>query len=171
MAASRSLAAAPNASVAAPGLYLRAIPAARNARVEDNSSVIACVVRSRNSWASSRTTASRLGRMGCDSTISIASNVWLVTTMSATCAASFALTAKQLCPNAHLSAPTHSRPETEFANQTFRSTSGASSRSPVASGSLIHSRRDLLCPSRAPNSIKNSPSGSACPLFIFCRQR
>ena len=70
--------------------------------------------------------------MGCESTISMARSVWFVTTTSASCAFALALTAKHCEPYAQLSAPTHSRPDVEFASHTRRSTSGASSRSPVA---------------------------------------
>jgi len=63
------------ASESLPGMCLRVILAARATRPDVSSSVTACVVRSMNSWASSRMTASRSGRIGWESTISIASSV------------------------------------------------------------------------------------------------
>ena len=72
--------------------------------------------------------------MGWESTISIASRVWLVTTTSASCAFALAFAAKHCAPHAQASAPTHSRPDKEFAAHTRLSTSGASSRSPETPG-------------------------------------
>ena len=151
-------------------MNFRAIAEARKTRAEVSSSVTACVARSINSWASSKITTSRSGKIGCESTISIAKSVWLVTTTSAVCAFALALAAKHCGPKAHLSAPTHSRPETELAAHTRLSTSGASSRSPDTPGLRAHSCRRLASFSREeiPNII--SPSGSGSSLFIFCRQ-
>ena len=72
----------------------------------------------------------------------------MVTTTSAVCAFAFARAAKHLWPYGHSSAPMHSRPETEFANQTLRSTSGASSRSPLAFGDSAQARNRLASLSR-----------------------
>ena len=157
------------ASDGLPGMYLRAIAAARCTRPEVNSSVTACVVRSINSCASSKITASRSGKMGCESTISIASKVWLVTTTSASCAFAFAFAAKHWAPHAHESAPTHSRPDRELAAHTLRSTSGASSRSPETPGVFAHAIRRFASFSRYDDSSKSSPSGSVSSAFIFCR--
>ena len=151
-------------------MNLRAIAAARKTRPDVSSSVTAWVARSMNSWASSKIMQSRSGKIGCESTISIASNVWLVTTTSAVCALPLALAAKHCEPNAHTSAPTHSRPETLFAAQTRRSTSGASSRSPETPGVLAQAIKRLASFSRDETSITNSPSGSTSSLFIFCKQ-
>ncbi|CAB4545558.1 unannotated protein [freshwater metagenome] len=63
------------ASEALPGRCFFAIFAARSTRAAVSSSVTACVVRSINSWASSKITASRSGKIGCESTISIARSV------------------------------------------------------------------------------------------------
>ena len=159
------------ASDAFPGKCFLAIFAARSTLAAVNSSVTACVVRSINSCASSRITASRSGNIGCESTISIASKVWFVTTTSAVWALAFALTAKHCEPYAQSSFPIHSRPETEFAYQTLRSTSGASSRSPDTPGVSAQARRRFASFSRVPISIKTSPSGSGSALFIFCRHK
>ncbi|CAB4851015.1 unannotated protein [freshwater metagenome] len=75
IASSKASAALVNASDSFPGKCLRAIAAARETRGPVNSSVTACVVRSINSCASSKITASRSGKIGCESTISIASKV------------------------------------------------------------------------------------------------
>ena len=151
-------------------MNLRAIAAARKTRPDVNSSVTACVARSINSCASSKIMQSRSGKIGCESTISIASKVWLVTTTSAVCARPLALAAKHCEPNAQTSAPTHSRPETLLAAQTRLSTSGASSRSPDAPGDLAQAIKRLASFSRDDTSITNSPSGSVSSLFIFCKQ-
>ena len=151
-------------------MNLRAIAAARKTRLLVSSSVTAWVARSMNSCASSKITQSRSGRIGCESTISIANNVWLVITISAVCAFALAFAAKHCEPKAHTSAPTHSRPETLFAAHTRRSTSGASSRSPVTPGVLAQAINRLASFSRDETSMTNSPSGSTSSLFIFCKQ-
>ena len=151
-------------------MNLRAMAAARKTRLLVSSSVTACVARSINSCASSKITQSRSGRIGCESTISIASNVWFVTTMSAVCAFALAFAAKHCEPNAHTSAPTHSRPETLFAAHTLRSTSGASSLSPLTPGVFAQAIKRLASFSRDETSMTNSPSGSTSSLFIFCKQ-
>ncbi|CAB4655469.1 unannotated protein [freshwater metagenome] len=151
-------------------MNLRAIADARRTRADVSSSVTACVARSINSCASSSTTASRSGKIGCESTISMANNVWLVTTTSAVCALPLALAAKHCEPNAHLSAPTHSRPDTELAAQTRLSTSGASSRSPDTPALRAHSCNRLASFSNEETPNMSSPSGSGSSLFIFCKQ-
>ena len=171
IASANASAAFPKASAALPGICFFAIFAARSTRPAVSSSVTACVVRSINSCASSKITASRSGKIGCESTISIASKVWFVTTTSAVWALALAFTAKHLLPNAQSSLPMHSRPDTEFAYQTRRSTSGASSRSPDTPGVSAQARNRLASFSSAPISINTSPSGSAPVLFIFCKQR
>ena len=151
-------------------MNFRAMAAARNTRLEVNSSVTACVARSMNSWASSKITQSRSGKIGCESTISMASKVWFVTTISAVCAFAFALAAKHCDPKAHTSAPTHSRPDVLLANHTRRSTSGASSRSPLTPGVFAQAIKRLASFSRDETSITSSVSGSISSLFIFCKQ-
>ena len=151
-------------------MNFRAIAAARKTRFEVSSSVTACVARSINSWASSKITQSRSGKIGCESTISMASKVWLVTTISAVWALAFAFAAKHCEPKAHTSAPTHSRPDVLLAAHTRRSTSGASSRSPVTPGVFAQAINRLASFSSEDTSITNSVSGSMSSLFIFCRQ-
>ena len=74
-ASAKLSAALAKASDAFPGKCFLAIFAARSTLAVVNSSVTAWVVRSINSCASSRITASRSGRIACESTISIASKV------------------------------------------------------------------------------------------------
>ena len=64
MASEKPSAAFTNASASLPGIWRRTIFAARATRPEVSSSVTAWVVRSINSCASSRITASRSGRIG-----------------------------------------------------------------------------------------------------------
>ena len=100
----------------------------------------------------------------------MANSVWLVTTISAVCAFAFANAAKHFAPDGHSSAPMHSRPETEAACQTLRSTSGASSRSPVAPVDCAQARNRLASDSKYETSNISCASGSEAELFNFCRQ-
>ena len=64
----------------------------------------------------------------------------------------------------------HSLPETELAAQTLRSTSGASSRSPLAPADCAQARNLLASDSKDEISRTAWVSGSFGALFIFCRQ-
>ena len=108
--------------------------------------------------------------MGCDSTTSSANSVWLETTISELIALALAFAAKHFAPKLQISAPTHSLPLTELAAQTLRSTSGASSRSPVTPG--VSAQLLSRCASLPNDEISktNSPSGSGSSEFNFCKQ-
>src|SRR6266540_3430293 len=130
----------------------RARRAARSTRSVDSSACAAEETRSASSCASS-TTSSRCGGMICrPASMSTASRLWLVTTMSASRARARDASAKQSAPNGQRAAPTHSRAGMETSRQAESSTPGSSSsRSPVLV-SLAQSRRRWICLPRRPAS-------------------
>ena len=126
----------------------RAPGSARPARAE--------VTRSASSCASSMTSSLCGGTMCRPASMSTASRLWLVTTMSASRARAREASAKHSAPYGQRAAPTHSRAGIETSRQAESSTPGSSSsRSPVSVS---------VGPVAQPLDLLAEPAGLAEPL-------
>ncbi|RAO06579.1 putative serine-rich protein [Micromonospora noduli] len=145
----RASPAAVSASAVSGRSSVRARRVVRSISSGTSSACAAEETRSASSCASSTMSSLCGGTMCRSASMSTASRLWLVTTMSASRARARDASAKHSCPNGQRAAPTHSRAGIDTSRQAWSSTPGSSSsRSPVAVFSAQSRSRSTCLPSR-----------------------